>query len=338
IVAVKTLHARESTETAPLQHSRTALRARLSHCVLMEMAIAVNARHQNVIRTLEAIAETDLRCYLIQEACAVDLFSLVQGQALSNGGAGMTEADVSGYFKQLVEGVVYLHSVGIAHRDLKLDNVCVTENGVLKIVDFGCATLFRRRLWQHVPTGKAVIRSGPDKHKGAPEPRARAAPYTVPAKSAAQPHRWYVETLSTSVCGSDPYMAPELFSGGRYAAAKVDVWALGVMYFAMKFVQFPWAIARASHDASFRKFAQCPDDFFAKWFPTPEDALTAKSSSSQTDYWTVCLDKLPSAPRARLSDLALMRRILDVNPVTRADIYAIASDSWFLAIGANSQE
>ncbi|KAJ2485793.1 serine/threonine protein kinase, partial [Coemansia sp. RSA 2050] len=338
IVAVKTLHAKESAEAAPLQNTRQALRARLSHCVLMEMSIAVNVRHQNVIRTLEAIAETDLRCYLIQEACAVDLFSLVQEQALSNGGAGMAEADVSGYFKQLVEGISYLHSVGIAHRDLKLDNVCVTEHGVLKIVDFGCATLFRRRLRQHVPTGKAVVSSGLYRHKGATGVRARAAPYTAPTKSAAQLQCQYVETLSTSVCGSDPYMAPELFSGGKYAAAGVDVWALGIVYFAMKFVQFPWAIARASHDASFQKFAQCPDDFFAKWFPTPEDDLAAKSGSSQAGYWTVCLGKRPSAPRAGLSDLAIMRRILDINPVTRADIYAIASDSWFLAIGAENQE
>ncbi|KAJ2259045.1 serine/threonine protein kinase [Coemansia sp. RSA 455] len=186
------------------------------------MSISVNVQHHNVIRTLEVILEDDLRCYLIQEACAMDLLSLVQG--LYNNGVGISEADVGGYFKQLVDGIQYLHGAGIAHRDLKLDNVCVTEQGVLKIVDFGCATLFRRRI--QVLTDKAVASS-----KGAARTCARAAPYMVPTKSAAQ----YVETLSTSVCGSDPYMAPELFGGKNYAAAMVDVWALGIIYFAMKF-------------------------------------------------------------------------------------------------------
>ncbi|KAJ2419427.1 hypothetical protein GGF41_004637 [Coemansia sp. RSA 2531] len=192
----------------------------------------------------------------------------------------MSEADVSGYFKQLVDGIQYLHGAGIAHRDLKLDNVCVTEQGVLKI--------------------------------GAARTHARAAPYMVPTKSAAQ----YVETLSTSVCGSDPYMAPELFSGKNYAAAMVDVWALGIIYFAMKFVQFPWAIAQASHDQAFQKFTQCPDMFFEKWFPAPVECHTAKGASQQ--QWH--------------SDCLILRHILDVNPVTRADIDTIANSSWFLTI------
>ncbi|KAJ2061859.1 serine/threonine protein kinase [Coemansia sp. S146] len=334
IFAVKTLQAKDRTEVMPLQPGGQGVCAQLSRRVLMEMGIAMNVQHRNVIRTLEVIVEADLRCYLVQEACAVDLLSLVQG--LSNGGARMSEADVSGYFKQLVDGVQYLHGAGIAHRDLKLDNVCVTEQGVLKIVDFGCATLFRRRI--QVPTGKAVAGGGHRKHKGAAGTRARAAPYTVPAKSAAQLHSQYVETLSTSVCGSDPYMAPELFSGKNYAAAMVDVWALGIIYFAIKFVQFPWAIAHASRDRGFQKFIQCPDVFFEKWFPAPEECRTAKSGFPHTELWTAGLDKLPSPQQVRLSDYAIMRRILDVNPATRADIYTIANNSWVLAIGAETSK
>ncbi|KAJ2833836.1 serine/threonine protein kinase [Coemansia furcata] len=292
----------------------------------MEMGIATYVQHRNVIRTLEVIAETDLRCYLVQEACANDLLSLVQKTAVSNGGAGMSEADISQYFQQLVEGVQYLHSVGIAHRDLKLDNLCVTEQRVLKIVDFGCATLFRRRI--------QPVASGHRGHKGGAGTRARAAPYAVPAKGEA---RQYVETLSTSVCGSDPYMAPELFSGGNYAAAMVDVWALGIIYFAMRFVQFPWAIAHAPRDRGFQNFTQCSDEFFDKWFPTPPtEHRTTKGASSQAGVWTASLGKPPS-PQGR-SDLAVMRRILDVNPATRADIYTVANCSWCLAIGAESQK
>lgn len=40
------------------------------------------------------------------------------------------------YFHQLVSGVEYLHSHGIAHLDLKLENLMLGENFELKIIDF----------------------------------------------------------------------------------------------------------------------------------------------------------------------------------------------------------
>jgi serine/threonine protein kinase len=41
------------------------------------------------------------------------------------------------YFFQLMSGVRYLHNVGYAHRDLKLENLLLSKDGVLKIADFG---------------------------------------------------------------------------------------------------------------------------------------------------------------------------------------------------------
>lgn len=43
---------------------------------------------------------------------------------------------------QLINGVQYLHSKGIAHRDLKPENILLDSNDVIKISDFGFATLF----------------------------------------------------------------------------------------------------------------------------------------------------------------------------------------------------
>jgi len=47
------------------------------------------------------------------------------------------------YFRQLISGVEAIHQLGIAHRDLKPENLLLDHNFVLKIADFGFASLFK---------------------------------------------------------------------------------------------------------------------------------------------------------------------------------------------------
>lgn len=44
-----------------------------------------------------------------------------------------------GYFCQLIEGLEYLHSKRIVHKDIKPGNLLLTLDGTLKIIDFGVA-------------------------------------------------------------------------------------------------------------------------------------------------------------------------------------------------------
>ncbi len=48
------------------------------------------------------------------------------------------EATARRIFKQVAEGVAYLHSHNIVHRDLKLDNILIEESTrMVKLIDFG---------------------------------------------------------------------------------------------------------------------------------------------------------------------------------------------------------
>ena len=46
------------------------------------------------------------------------------------------------YAVQIIDSVRYLHKHGIAHRDLKLENILIDAKGYLKIIDFGVSKKF----------------------------------------------------------------------------------------------------------------------------------------------------------------------------------------------------
>ena len=63
-------------------------------------------------------------------------------------GRYLPESEVKEIIKQLLTGINYMHAKGIAHRDLKLDNILLVENKlrykdskavpfIIKIIDFG---------------------------------------------------------------------------------------------------------------------------------------------------------------------------------------------------------
>lgn len=69
------------------------------------------------------------------EYAPYDLFSVVMS-------GKMARPEIYCVFRQIVDGVNYLHSMGLAHRDLKLDNCVMTPDNIVKLIDFGTATVF----------------------------------------------------------------------------------------------------------------------------------------------------------------------------------------------------
>ncbi|KAM7038153.1 serine/threonine-protein kinase 35 [Acridotheres tristis] len=108
------------------------------------------------------------------------------------------------FMLQLTSAIAFLHKNHIVHRDLKPDNILITEKSgtpVLKVADFGlskvCAGLTAR-----------------GKEGGHENKNVNVNKYWL-----------------SSACGSDFYMAPEVWEG--HYTAKADIFALGIIIWAM---------------------------------------------------------------------------------------------------------
>jgi hypothetical protein len=100
-----------------------------------EFCIGSALHHGNIIETMDLVHEKG-NWYVVMEYAPFDLFAIVMT-------GKMSREEVSCATLQILNGVQYIHSMGLAHRDLKLDNVVVNEHGIMKIIDFGSAAVFR---------------------------------------------------------------------------------------------------------------------------------------------------------------------------------------------------
>ncbi|EGZ24203.1 hypothetical protein PHYSODRAFT_344650 [Phytophthora sojae] len=99
--------------------------------LVSELEISKSLDHPNIIKYLGAY-ETSHRICIVHE--------LVEGSdllehLLENG--KMPEDQAAGVFRQLLSALEYCHARNVFHRDLKLENVMITKDLKVKLIDFG---------------------------------------------------------------------------------------------------------------------------------------------------------------------------------------------------------
>jgi len=134
----------------------------------------------------------DLHVYMVMEFLqGGDLIGLLLDKER------FTQEQTSFYMGEVLEAIDTVHRCGFVHRDIKPDNIVLTKDGHIKLLDFGLCT-------QDPASAEEFPGSLDDEGR------------TTRAQ------------LSSKV-GTPQYMAPEVFSGSY--GKEADLWALGIMTF-----------------------------------------------------------------------------------------------------------
>ena len=104
-----------------------------------EIRVMTMLHHPNIVE-LEEVLESPHSIYFVMKLCGGgNLAEYVNVKPFP-------ENVARGYFGQLVQAMIYCHSQGVCHRDLKLENLLLDNEGRLHIADFGqvlfCFVLF----------------------------------------------------------------------------------------------------------------------------------------------------------------------------------------------------
>jgi len=112
----------------------------LQECITTEIEILQQLDHRNIVKLVEVGEGLQVHPKKGQKNVKYIVLELVGGGELFDFvalGGRLTEPVARFYFRQLIDGLGYVHNRGFAHRDLKPENLLLDANFVLKITDFG---------------------------------------------------------------------------------------------------------------------------------------------------------------------------------------------------------
>ncbi|KAG5676423.1 hypothetical protein PVAND_006261 [Polypedilum vanderplanki] len=182
-----------------------------------EVKVVRFLKHENIIKYYQSI-ETSHKLYVImQHATNGSILDLIHKQKY------ISEPRACFLFRQIMSAIEYCHSKGIAHRDLKCENVMLDDKFNVKLIDFGFA------------------KSGLGLKEDSPKlPGEEKLQKIFLEKSSFVKKQEKEGNLSETYCGSYAYASPEILKGTPYDPFMSDVWAMGVVLFAMVFGRLPF--------------------------------------------------------------------------------------------------
>ena len=100
-----------------------------------EAKIAIQLTHQNIVRIYSFDASGEIKFIVMEYVPGKNLYQLINEAEEGK----FPPKQVIEWLRPVCEAIAYAHSLGVIHGDLKPSNLMVTENGLVKVADFGIA-------------------------------------------------------------------------------------------------------------------------------------------------------------------------------------------------------
>ena len=98
--------------------------------------------HNNLVSLIEVLDDpNEDSLYMVLEMCKKGVIMKV---GVNEKADPYDNESCRCWFRDLILGIEYLHAQGVVHRDIKPDNLLLTEDDILKIVDFGVSEMFEK--------------------------------------------------------------------------------------------------------------------------------------------------------------------------------------------------
>ena len=152
-----------------------------------EVKTAAQLSHLNIVTSHDADQAGDYHFMVMEYVDGVDLSQIVKNQG------ALPVADACDYISQAAIGLQHAHERGMVHRDVKPHNLMVTEDGTVKILDFGLASL---------------------------------SPETIPGSGSVEADGEL--TAAGAIMGTPDFISPEQANDARQVDIRSDIYSLGV--------------------------------------------------------------------------------------------------------------
>jgi RND family efflux transporter MFP subunit len=166
-----------------------------------EMEAAGKLTHPNIVHAYDAEEVCDTHFLAMEYVDGVSITNLL------NQRGPLPPAEACSYIRQAALGLQHAHERGMVHRDIKPQNLMVTSDGQVKILDFGLA----RFVLETAPAGTLLASTGADTAVALTEVNPPIEPLTQ----------------AGTVMGTPAYIAPEQARDPHTADIRADIYSLG---------------------------------------------------------------------------------------------------------------
>ncbi|XP_034405059.1 serine/threonine-protein kinase Nek3 isoform X1 [Cyclopterus lumpus] len=102
-----------------------------------EAILLSRMKHPNIVAFREAFEADDFLCIVMEYCSGGDLLQRIQQQKAVQ----FCVDDILRWFAQMCAAALHIHDRQVLHRDLKSKNIFLTDNGTIKLGDFGSACI-----------------------------------------------------------------------------------------------------------------------------------------------------------------------------------------------------